>query len=62
MGVHKKTITFKIKKGAVYYPIAYVPMMTVAKCKVISGFIKDLKPWMKVYKYSSPKKEKGNGK
>jgi len=37
---------------------AHFPMMTTAKCKVISGSIKDLKPGMKVYKYSSAKDEK----
>ena len=41
---------------------AHFPMMTTAKCKVISGSIKDLKPGMKVYKYSSAKDEKKEGK
>ena len=40
---------------------AHFPMMTTAKCKVISGSIKDLKPGMKVYKYSSGKEEKKRG-
>jgi hypothetical protein len=36
--------------------------MTTAKCKVVSGSIKDLKPGMKVYKYSSAKEEKKDEK